>query len=230
MDAAEGAGDHKSILPIRYPARKPSPTIAARTNAANAKTVNLSPTFAIVSFILGQIGQEVKGAGDEDAAFRAPSARARAPPRGLSTASTCPKYGLRALGQLLGGEGAVVAGRRGDERGRRGRRTRRACRRRPCRRGSRPRRRSGAWGRRASSVADAGRGCAPRPRSRSGRRPAARAAPEDATSDVRPPRAGRGTPRRPRARGRGCSAPRGPPGRLRSHATCPPTPALRGSQ
>src|SRR5207244_7926037 len=48
VDSAEGAGDHKRILPIKYPARNARPTIAARTNAANAKTVSLSPTFAIV--------------------------------------------------------------------------------------------------------------------------------------------------------------------------------------
>src|SRR5437763_4991081 len=50
VDPAEGAGDHRRILPIRYPARNASPTIAASTNAANAKTVSLSPTFAIVGF------------------------------------------------------------------------------------------------------------------------------------------------------------------------------------
>src|SRR5213079_3151958 len=33
---------------IKYPARNASPTIATRTKVANAKTVSLSPTFAIV--------------------------------------------------------------------------------------------------------------------------------------------------------------------------------------
>src|SRR5207244_10365449 len=48
VDAAEGAGDHRRILPIRYPTRNASPTIAAKTKAAKAKTISLSPTFAIV--------------------------------------------------------------------------------------------------------------------------------------------------------------------------------------
>src|SRR6476659_3972236 len=47
VDAGEGAGGHRSILPITYPARNASPTIAARTKAAKAKTISLSPTFAI---------------------------------------------------------------------------------------------------------------------------------------------------------------------------------------
>src|SRR3954469_17282494 len=48
VDPTERACDHRRILPIKYPARNASPTIATSTNVANAKTVSLSPTFAIV--------------------------------------------------------------------------------------------------------------------------------------------------------------------------------------
>src|SRR6266508_5335551 len=47
VDAGEGAGGHRRILPITYPARNASPTIAAKTKAAKARTISLSPTFAI---------------------------------------------------------------------------------------------------------------------------------------------------------------------------------------
>src|SRR5262249_21266127 len=45
---AERACDHRRILPIKYPTRNATPTIATRTKVAKAKTVTLSPTFAIV--------------------------------------------------------------------------------------------------------------------------------------------------------------------------------------
>ena len=96
MDAAEGACDHRRILPIRYPARNASPTIAASTNAANAKT--RQPVANVrhrTLFILGQIGQEVEGAGDEERPPERPGS-ALAPGPGRRLASTCAEVRLGA--------------------------------------------------------------------------------------------------------------------------------------